>query len=137
MSFQFCIHPGARGNHRRGERALASSLILSPLLRSPLAHVCVQTAQFRFAKRALPFLISSLSNSGNRRFVSKTKLFRNLIRGWGFRKAGARGRKPKGEGGSAKERASPPFHLGCHPRFGENWAFTVFHDLGRILILLC
>ena len=77
------------GDNPRGKGEIRCARPLPPPLRSPLAHVCKQTAQFRFAKRALPFLISPLS-------VLVLRQYGGCRRGMGDQESGG---------------------LGCHPRF--------------------
>ena len=60
--------------------------------------------------------------------LSKLRISKALwyLGGQGIRKAGARGRKPKGIGGISRNAAHPPVPLGCHPRTVGRSKFSIF-----------
>ena len=107
LSFIFA----GRGARMRGEEPQGEGRSLPAVTHSPLS--------LRFSPSRSLFPYSHLSKLRVFFVYCISKGLRST-EGKGIRKAGARGRKPKGKGRPERQRRLP-FPLGCHPRFvGRN-----------------
>ena len=107
LSFIFA----GRGAQMRGEEPQGEGRSLPAVTHSPLS--------LRFSPSHSLFPYSLLSKLR----ISKALWY---LGGQGIRKAGARGRKPKGIGGISRNAAHPPVPLGCHPRTVGRSKFSIF-----------